>query len=131
MKGTSEERFGSFIVFLAGLVIELNQLSEDGWVLLVEGQRDVRAMRSLGYLGQTVTMSSLVRARTRNLGGLKRVVVMTDLDREGRRLAARVTKELSHEGLETSLYQRKRLLISSKGTFRQIENLARFAEFMA
>ncbi|TMP99003.1 MAG: hypothetical protein E6K99_06135 [Thaumarchaeota archaeon] len=65
------------------------------------------------------------------LANSKTVVIMTDLDREGRRLAARYAKALTHRGLVVSLAQRRRLLAASRGVFRHIENLKRFSYLVA
>ncbi len=123
-----ERVFQAFGAFLADFVRDLNHLSDDGWGLLVEGPRDVRALRKLGFDGALVTVSSLGRNGTAAFGSVRGVVIMTDLDREGGVLAARYTKELSHEGLRTSLRERRRLKRASRGVFLHVENLARFAE---
>jgi 5S rRNA maturation endonuclease (ribonuclease M5) len=65
---------------------------------------------------------------TNLVGAHAGVIILTDMDREGRRLAAKYVRALSHEGLKTSLLQRKRLLAASKGVFRHVENLSRFAD---
>lgn len=120
--------FQAFGAFLIDFVRDLNHLSEDGCVLLVEGQRDVRALRKLGYKGHLVSVSTLGRKGKLALGNLGKVVILTDLDREGGVLAARFTKRLTHEGLRTSLMERRRLKHASHGVFLHIENLSRFAE---
>jgi 5S rRNA maturation endonuclease (ribonuclease M5) len=117
--------FGDFV---SGFVRDLNQLSEDGWAVLVEGRRDERALRELGYAGRMATVSSFSRSGPRAFGGSARVVILTDLDREGGTLAARFVKKLSHEGLATSLSERRRLKAASKGVFLHVENLRRFSE---
>jgi 5S rRNA maturation endonuclease (ribonuclease M5) len=106
----------------------LNQRSEAGWALLVEGKRDENALRGLGYRGVLVTVSSHARMGSRAFGGLGKVVILTDLDREGGTLAARFMKSLIHEGFQASLAERKRLKSASKGVFLHIENLSRFFE---
>jgi len=123
-----ERAFQAFGEFLEGLVRDLNDRSEDGWALLVEGKRDERALRELGYTGAMATVSSYSRTRGRAFGGSKAVVILTDLDREGGTLAARFVKKLSREGFATSLSERKRLKAASKGVFLHVENLSRFAD---
>jgi 5S rRNA maturation endonuclease (ribonuclease M5) len=125
------ERFNSFVEFLDHFVAELNGLSEEGWILLVEGRRDVIAMESIGYRGRIVTRSSLAKGGIASLVDASAgVIILTDMDREGRQLAAKYVRSLSHEGLRASLLQRKRLLAASRGVFRHIENLSRFADFL-
>ena len=108
-------------------VADLNDLSQEGWVLLVEGQRDVRALRVLGFNGGVATVHSVGRKGTGILGEARKVVILTDLDREGATLAARSIKRLSHDGFRTSLKERLRLKNASHGVFLHIENLSRFA----
>jgi 5S rRNA maturation endonuclease (ribonuclease M5) len=125
-----ERRFREFASFLVGLVKELNDLSSEGAAVLVEGKRDATAISQLGYTGRIFTVSILtssaaVRVKLRK--EVSRMIILTDLDSEGRRLAARYVKFLSHEGIEASLAQRRRLSKASRGVFLHIENLRRFA----
>jgi 5S rRNA maturation endonuclease (ribonuclease M5) len=114
--------------FIGAFVTDLNHLSEDGWSLLVEGQRDVKALRKLGFFGHLVTISSVGRKGTSVLGRPKKVVILTDLDSEGSILASRYAKRLSHDGFKTSLRERLRLKVASRGVFLHVGNLSRFAE---
>ena len=122
-----EKGYQEFGAFLADFVRDLNQMSDEGWSLLVEGPRDERALRSLGYDGSLVTVSILGRVGAGALEGAKKIVVLTDLDREGAVLAAKAMKRLTHEGIRTSLSERRRLKAASKGVFLHVENLSRFA----
>ena len=132
MERARERKFADFIDFLAGFIAELNRLAAEGCVVLVEGVRDVRAMRGVGYRGDIMSVSSVKRKESESLLTVsKRVIIMTDLDPEGRRLAARFAKSFTHRGLSISLDQRRRLLLASRGVFRHIENLKRFSQLMA
>jgi 5S rRNA maturation endonuclease (ribonuclease M5) len=128
MLDKQEKVYQAFGAFLADFVRDLNQLSEDGWSLLVEGQRDETALRNLGFKGHMVLVSSVGKSGAGAFGTSSKVIIMTDLDREGAVLAARFTKRLGHEGLKTSLTERRRLKRASRGVFLHIENLSRFAE---
>ncbi len=124
-----ERRYGEFASFLQELVKELNDLSEEGAAVLVEGKRDVAALRGLGYTGPLFTVSiltSTAAAREKLRREVSAMVILTDLDTEGRRLASRYIKFLSHEGVSASLAQRRRLSKASRGAFMHIENLRRF-----
>ena len=122
-----ERVFQAFGGFLSHFVRDLNHRSDDGWALLVEGVRDERALRALGYAGRLTTVSSVSRMGRRAFGGCSKVVILTDLDREGGVLAARYMKRLAHEGIRPSLAERRRLKAASKGVFLHVENLSRFA----
>jgi 5S rRNA maturation endonuclease (ribonuclease M5) len=123
-----EKVYQEFGAFLASFIQDLNKMSDEGWSLLVEGLRDERALRRLGFAGPLVTVSELGRAGPRAFGGARKVVLLTDLDREGTVLASKFVKDLAHEGLRTSLNERRRLKAASRGVFLHIENLSRFAK---
>jgi 5S rRNA maturation endonuclease (ribonuclease M5) len=122
-----ERVYQAFGTFLADFIGDLNHSSEDGWSLLVEGLRDRRALRKLGYDGALVTVSLMGRNGPRALNGAKKVVILTDLDREGTVLASKFVRSLAHEGIRTSLSERRRLKAASRGVFLHVENLSRFA----
>jgi len=125
-----ERRFREFGSFLRDLVKELNDLSEEGAAVLVEGKRDAKALTGLGYHGPLYTVAILTSnaaQRERLRKEVKKMVVLTDLDAEGRRLASRYVKFLSKEGIRTSLAQRRRLSKATRGVFLHVENLGRFA----
>lgn len=126
-KAKTYDEFGEF---LRGFITDLNNLSDEGWSILVEGPRDARALRRLGCLGNVVTVSSVVKKGNSAFDGDNRVVILTDLDREGAVLASRFIKRLSHDGFRTSLRERQRLKNASHGVFLHIENLSRFARDM-
>jgi 5S rRNA maturation endonuclease (ribonuclease M5) len=128
MINRKEKRFQIFAAFLSAFVYHLNQMSSEGWVLLVEGRRDENALRELGYEGASATIASLTRGIGQAFHGSKKVIILTDLDREGGVLAARFVRRLSHEGIKTTLVERRRLKGASHGTFLHVENLSRFAE---
>jgi 5S rRNA maturation endonuclease (ribonuclease M5) len=117
-----------FGTFITNFVRDLNKLSEEGWSVLVEGQRDERALRRLGFKGHMTSLSSVRRRGMGAFDDMRKVVILTDLDREGAVLASRYLKMLTHEGVRASLAERRRLKHASKGVFLHIENLSRFAD---
>ncbi len=122
-----ERVYQAFGTFLSDFVRDLNNRSEDGWSLLVEGMRDRRALRKLGYDGPLLTVNLVGRSGSSALQGATKVIILTDLDREGTILASKFVRGLNHEGIETSLSERRRLKAASRGVFLHVENLARFA----
>jgi 5S rRNA maturation endonuclease (ribonuclease M5) len=84
---------------LNGLLMEL---ASDVDLVLVEGPRDVDALRSLGYLGAIATCSrvyvndvelaEIIAAENRN------VLILTDFDPEGDALNTRFSELLEHMG---------------------------------
>ena len=125
-----ERKLSQFSEFLRDLIKELNDLSDEGAAVLVEGKRDASALTGLGYSGPLYTvalLTSSAAARERLRDQVRQMIILTDLDVEGRRLASRYVKFLSQEGVKPSLAQRKRLSEASRGIFLHIENLGRFA----
>jgi 5S rRNA maturation endonuclease (ribonuclease M5) len=122
------KKYQEFIEFLTLFVSELNGLAQDGALVVVEGKRDMDALTALGYTGPVLAKATL---HSKNgVAGLRRVklaVILTDLDEEGRRLAARYAEFFALRDIRTSLTQRRRLLKASHGTFLHVENLVRFA----
>lgn len=124
-------RFHRFEEFLTGFIKELNDLSAEGGAVLVEGKRDVAALKGLGYSGPIFSISILSSSgpsRQRLRERVRLMVVLTDLDSEGRRLASRCVKVLAREGVKSSLSQRRRLSAASRGVFLHVENLRRFSD---
>jgi 5S rRNA maturation endonuclease (ribonuclease M5) len=121
-----EKRYQVFGEFVRRFVLDLNHLADEGWSVLVEGQRDQTALRKLGFTGDVVKLSGVVKDGAPLLN--RKVVILTDLDKEGAVLAARYTRRLSHDGYRTSLKERLRLKNASHGMFLHVENLSRFAQ---
>ncbi len=131
MRGQNRE-FDEFEEFLQTFIGDLNDLSEQGDAVLVEGKRDVNALRKIGYTGRILSISSSSSRESQSvLARARSIVILTDLDSEGRRLAARYTKLLRAKRVDSSLKERKRLSIASKGTFLHVENLRRFSHLDA
>ena len=125
--GPKDERYQQFVDFLVSFIGELNDLSAGGAAVLVEGQRDSRALSELGYEGKILTKTSLSSTRAEaSLRGFRSVVILTDMDREGQRLAAKYMVLFQTMRISASLSQRRRLRSASGGTFLHIENLSRF-----
>lgn len=122
-------KYEKFVEFLAAFIRELNEVSEEGSAVLVEGKRDAEALVKLGYVGEILTSSAVASGKTR-LRGLKLVMILTDLDSEGRRMASRYVKIFSTIGVRTSLTARRRLSKASRGRFLHVENLIRFAPLL-
>ena len=123
----AEKQYQEFGEFLRGYVFDLNNLAQEGWSVLVEGKRDSLALRKLGYVGNLVTTYMLTKNGYSAFEGRRKVLILTDLDREGAVLASRYIRRLAHDGFRTSLKERLRLKNNSHGVFLHVENLVRFA----
>lgn len=99
--------------------------SSSGTVVIVEGRKDKAALRKLGLIGPIVCFKSSGRNLVDFLGDItaKKVIVLTDFDKEGRDLSVRISEELAHLGKETDHALRKRLGALVKQDARTIQSL--------
>jgi len=103
-------------------------------VLVVEGERDRRAVQRLGWSGPVVlvhrgrpisaTASGLVAARAK-------VIVLTDWDTEGGHLARRLRDFLSAEQVRLDLDYRRRFARILRGELTHVEGLFGWARRQA
>jgi 5S rRNA maturation endonuclease (ribonuclease M5) len=112
----------------------LGEAESPGTVVLVEGERDRAALHALGVSGRIVlvhhgqSLSGVAREITE---AGRRVIVLTDWDVEGGRLAQRL-RELLHDGrLELDLDYRRRLARTLRGEIVHVEGLSGWANRMA
>ncbi len=101
--------------------------------VVVEGPRDRAALRALGYAGPVLLASGSRMGRADFVdavaGRCRTVVLLTDFDREGRALAARLRGRLEKSGVRVAPEWRNRLRESLDGTgCRTVEGLKRLAE---
>ena len=117
------ERFEEFVDLWGKLLAEAERPST---VVVVEGERDRRAVRRLGWSGPVVvvhrgrpisaTASGLVATRGK-------VIVLTDWDTEGGHLARRLRDFLASEDVRLDLDYRRRLARILRGELTHVEGL--------
>ncbi|HEX9914322.1 MAG TPA: toprim domain-containing protein [Candidatus Bathyarchaeia archaeon] len=85
------------------LKLLLSEIELNVDLVLVEGQRDVEALRSLGYAGSVATCSrfcvNYAELAEMIAGENDRVLVLTDFDQEGNELNARFSELLERMGV--------------------------------
>jgi 5S rRNA maturation endonuclease (ribonuclease M5) len=127
----SAESWVSFVDLWQRLRLES---TEPGTVVLVEGERDRRALRRLGLRGTVATLhAGRTLAETAHLliRRGRRVVVLTDWDAEGGHLAHRIAEFLRAESLELDLETRRRLARVLRGELVHVEGLYGWARRLA
>jgi 5S rRNA maturation endonuclease (ribonuclease M5) len=111
---------------LTDSLFSLSDYSSEGVPILVEGKKDESALKRLGVSGR------IVRIRQRHkrifelveeLASQKAVVILTDFDKEGERLAHELSRQLHLFGVQTIL--RDELRSAMSWASRQIEGLVR------
>jgi len=81
----------------------LQEAEEAGEIILVEGIRDLKALRALGYGGEVELYSQHGLLEIDLVEGfadsMKTILILTDFDEEGRRLYRRLAKHLELRGV--------------------------------
>ncbi len=117
------EAFDEFVELWQRLLAE-----QDGeaTALVVEGERDLRSVRALGWDGPVVLVhrGRTISATAHGLVAARRkVIVLTDWDVEGGHLAHRLKEFLEPEGLALDLDYRRRLARVLRGELVHVEGL--------
>lgn len=114
----------------------LEQLAEDnlnGKPILVEGKKDVKALRTLGINGEIISVKTggkslldiISRMETANL---KEVILMLDFDRRGRELTKNLKLHIEKTGIKVNLHFWLRLLGLIGKEVKDVEGLAPYIE---
>jgi 5S rRNA maturation endonuclease (ribonuclease M5) len=106
---------------------ELEELREDSeeYPIIVEGPRDVEALRCLGVEGEFFQISTapFYDVVERITQGYSDVILFTDADRAGQRLARKLKSYFSQRGVRVK--EKYRLNLLSRLDTHQVENLAK------
>ncbi|MGB6680830.1 MAG: toprim domain-containing protein [Candidatus Bathyarchaeia archaeon] len=100
--------------------------SRDGIPIIVEGRRDKEALRRLKIPGIVICLKSSGNGFydfTANLADKREVIVLTDFDKEGTRLAAKLIDELTHMKVKVNVAIWKKLKALCRPEVRAIEEL--------
>ncbi len=106
---------------------EIEHLREENavWPILVEGERDVKALRALGCEGEIVKLNrgvSLERA-AQSLSLYGDVILLLDWDEKGVELTARISGLLRAHGARPHLNAWHRLSALTSGRISSVEEL--------
>lgn len=116
---------------VTSLIEILVERSRRGVPIIVEGSKDVRALRLLGVQGPIFCVKS------RRLGlfdflqtvsGHSEIIVLTDFDKEGRALARRLRRDLSQMRIKADIELWKQLKALTRCEIVGIESLKKHLE---
>ena len=114
---------------LEKLIQRISHESEEGGVIIVEGQRDRESLRTMG-IGGTILCLQSSRKNTvgfvEELVSVGNVIVLTDFDRQGVFLAKRLTRALNSQGIRGNLVLWHELRGLTRSDVRSIEELPKF-----
>ncbi len=114
----------------------LEQLAEEninGKPILVEGRKDIKALRNLGIKGKIIS----IKTGGKNLqdiiseiekSNLKEVILMLDFDRRGRELTKKLKHHIEKTGINPNLHFWLRLSGLAGKEIKDVEGLATYIE---
>ena len=100
----------------------IGELKKNNKIVIVEGKKDKQALEQLG-LGNIVTLSKkpIYKIIEEVSEKTKEAVILTDLDKEGKKLFGKLNSGLSHHGVRVD--NKFREFLFKKTKLRQIEGI--------
>jgi 5S rRNA maturation endonuclease (ribonuclease M5) len=128
MKELSDDVIQDVALFIRNL----NSDAENNSLIVVEGKRDKEALESLGFRGKILMLchSGGMKNLIENADLHRKMVLLLDLDKEGKALTGRTAKLLQGRAI-VDLSYRKELGAIAKGRIRHVEELSKFKDFMS
>ncbi|MBD3309722.1 toprim domain-containing protein [Candidatus Woesearchaeota archaeon] len=107
------------------MLYELDMLKKSGKTVIVEGKKDKQALEKFG-LSDIITLKKPLFAVVEDIvsSGKKEVVILTDLDREGKKLFSTLKKGFASFGVKIDTHFRDLLFRDTR--LRQIEGIASY-----
>ncbi|MGH9878414.1 MAG: toprim domain-containing protein [Nitrososphaerales archaeon] len=111
----------------------LNEESENGAIVVVEGKRDVDALVSIGFNGNVVTLNNFkgVNGLVDDLEKVRKVILMLDMDRKGKYLTHKILTLLHYKGKNVDMFYKKMLAEITKGKVRHIEEIVIYKKYIS
>ncbi len=110
---------------LEGLILELQQMSDKGTVIIVEGKRDRKALRALGITGdiELGTKKSILVFCEDVAREYNNVIVLTDWDEKGDKLASLMEGYLRSTSASVNMDIRRKIKNLVQKRIKDIESL--------
>ena len=111
------------------LLNEMRESASAGVPILVEGADDERALRKLDVKEQILRLSNSSKTLLNfleSLAGFKQIIILTDFDRAGDKLAKFCAVHLKRLGVEPVIEFRQKLKALLRRDVKDIEGLAKF-----
>ncbi len=119
---------------LRSFVGQLNEESEKGSVVVVEGRRDAAALSSIGFTGSPAVFHNFKGVAdfvdTHGHAGRK-IILLLDMDRTGKYLTGRLVSQLQARRNNVTLFYKHLLARITNGKVRHVEDLTIFAPQMS
>jgi len=121
----SEEEIGAVKQF----ILQLNLTEES--VVVVEGKKDAKALKKLGFCGKIVIFHKFggLTDFTDSVAQYDNVIMLLDGDRKGKYLTGRIIEKIQRR-TRVDLSYKKKLISITKGKIRFIEQLSCYEAFL-
>jgi 5S rRNA maturation endonuclease (ribonuclease M5) len=122
---TSEIEDRERLLKLEELILELQELSDSGAIIVVEGRKDMGSLRFLGINGEIRLASQQPLLEFTDLlsKSKKEIILLTDWDNKGSLMAHKIMQHLSNYGILPNTSIRSKLVSLSKKSIKDIESL--------
>jgi 5S rRNA maturation endonuclease (ribonuclease M5) len=117
------ERLRSFIGML-------NEESEKGSVIVVEGKRDAEALSRVGFTGSPAVFhhfKGIADFLDSHESTSRKMILLLDMDRTGKYLTSRLVSQLQSRRRRVSLSYKRSLARITNGKVRHVEDLVTYA----
>jgi 5S rRNA maturation endonuclease (ribonuclease M5) len=110
---------------LEELILELQELSDGGAIIVVEGRKDMVSLRLLGINGEIRFASQQPLLEFTDLLSIsnKKIILLTDWDNTGSLIARKIIQHLSNYGILPDTAIRSKIRSLSKKSIKDIESL--------
>ncbi|AFV24276.1 hypothetical protein Mpsy_2070 [Methanolobus psychrophilus R15] len=107
------------------IISELTQLALENAIFIVEGKRDVQALKKLGVEGhfEIATQRSLSNFCESIAQLNEKVIILTDWDRRGNMLMLKMTTHFHSLGVNPDIRSRERLISIVQKEIKDVESL--------
>ena len=118
---------------LRSFVGMLNEESERGSVIVVEGRRDAEALSRIGSTGNLAVfhhfkgVADFVDSHEES----KKVILLLDMDRTGKYLTSKLVSQLQSRRHNVNLFYKKTLAKITNGRVRHVEDLVIYAPHLS
>ncbi|TDA27692.1 MAG: hypothetical protein DSO00_06390 [Archaeoglobi archaeon] len=109
---------------LLDAIEDLRELSKEGWVIVVEGTKDLKALREIGVEGEIVIFSGFSNTAERLKE--KRVIILTDYDKKGFEIEKGLSRALLSYGNVPNTELRRRIFRYIRKDITKVEELESF-----
>jgi 5S rRNA maturation endonuclease (ribonuclease M5) len=112
----------------------LNEESDRGSVIVVEGRRDAEALSRIGFTGNLVVFHHFkgIADFADNHDSIdKKIILLLDMDRTGRYLTSRLVSQLQSSRHSINLSYKRTLARITNGKVRHVEDLVIYAPHMS